>query len=168
MFNFQKLPQVVDVRHKLERARKYNDYGVESKTDIAIHHSSTPGGDAINFSKYHLEHNGWYGGLGYHFVITKSGEIQWGNDLGARSYHVGKANKYSLGICVVGDFLIEEPTDAQKKSLVELHAALVKDLPNYKRTLGHSDYKQYNWKECPVFDWRAIIFGGNNLNIKDR
>lgn len=58
---------------------------------------------------------------------------------------------------MVGDFRTEEPTEAQKESLYLLHEALKKDMPNYKRTRGHNEFPGYAWKQCPVFDYKAVI-----------
>jgi N-acetylmuramoyl-L-alanine amidase len=152
---FLKLPKLVDVRSQLAKDGSYIDYGIESKTDIAIHHSLTKVGDAFAFARYHVS-LGWMG-VGYQFVILKDGTIQWCHDLGVKSYHVGNSNRFALGICLVGDFRSEEPTDEQKDSLFALHEALKKDLPNYKRTRGHNEFVGYEWKLCPVFDYKAVI-----------
>jgi N-acetylmuramoyl-L-alanine amidase len=152
---FLKLPKLVDVRSQLAKNGSYIDYGIESKTDIAIHHSLTKVGDAFAFARYHVS-LGWMG-IGYHFVILKDGTVQWCNDLGVKSYHVGNSNRFALGICLVGDFRSEEPTEEQKDFLFALHEALKKDLPNYKRTRGHNEFVGYSWKACPVFDYKAVI-----------
>jgi N-acetylmuramoyl-L-alanine amidase len=154
--NFLKLSKLVDVRSQLAKDGSYIDYGVSSKTDITIHHSLTKEGDAFAFSHYHVNSLGWMG-IGYHFVILKDGTIQWCNDLGVKSYHVGNSNRFALGICLVGDFRSEEPSDEQKDSLFALHEALKKDLPNYKQTKGHNEFVGYSWKACPVFDYKAVI-----------
>lgn len=155
---FKKLKKLVDVRSQLRQKGSYTDYGVGSKTDIAIHHSLTKEGSAFAFARYHVDTLGWEG-IGYHFVILKDGTIQWCHNLGILSYHVGASNKFALGICLVGDFRSEKPTAAQKQSLKDLHATLKKDLPNYKRTRGHNEFPGYAWKSCPCFDYNAVISG---------
>jgi LysM repeat protein len=155
---FKKLKKLVDVRSELRHSGSYRDYGVSSKTDIAIHHSLTKEGSAFAFARYHVDTLGWEG-IGYHFVILKDGTIQWCHNPGVLSYHVGASNKFALGICLVGDFRSENPTQAQKESLKALVDALKKDLPNYKRTRGHNEFPGYAWKACPVFDYQAVIKG---------
>lgn len=164
MYNFQKLKQLTDLRNKIKKSANYQTVGINSKTDIAIHHSATPltGGSGIAFSTYHHDNNGWKGGCGYHFVITANGTIEWTQNPDVLSYHVGDANKQAIGVCLVGNFTVEKPTESQLQSLRDLHSCLVKDMPNYKRTLGHSDYPQYSWKACPVFDYKKAIFGNSN------
>lgn len=156
MSNFQKLPQLTDLRGKTKRNGSYTDLGVNSKTDIAIHHSLTKQGSSSAFANYHVGTLGWPG-VAYHFVILKDGTIEWNHNLGVRSYHVGNSNSFAVGICVVGDFRSEKPTDAQNASLSALVAALKKDMPRYARTRGHNEFPGYSWKACPEFDYRAVI-----------
>ncbi|MFO1441738.1 N-acetylmuramoyl-L-alanine amidase [Bacillus sp. Bva_UNVM-123] len=158
IYQFQKLPKLVDLRGKTKRKGSYNDYGVNSKTDIAIHYSLTTGGDLATFARYHVDTNGWPG-VAYHFVILKNGTIEWNHNLGVLSYHVGNSNRFAVGICVVVDFRTEEPTPAQKQSLYLLIEALKKDLPKYKLTCGHNEFPGYAWKACPEFDYRAVLSG---------
>ncbi|WLR50015.1 peptidoglycan recognition family protein [Bacillus tianshenii] len=160
MYNFELLPLLVDRRYKLPSHawKEYKDYGIGSKRDQAIHHSLTKEGSAEAFARYHVRTHGWPG-IAYHFVILKDGTIIWCHNPGVLSYHVGNSNKQAIGICLVGDFRSEEPTDEQKKSLYDLHYALKKDMPNYRRTKGHNEFPGYAWKACPEFDYEAVIRG---------
>jgi LysM repeat protein len=155
-YHFQSLPKLVNLRGKTKHNGWYKVYDVSVKTDIAIHHSLTKTGNSEAFANYHVGTLGWPE-VAYHFVILKDGTIEWNHDLGVLSYHVGNSNKFSVGICLVGDFRTEKPTDAQKESLALLVDALKKDLPNYKQTRGHNEFPGYSWKACPVFDYRAVI-----------
>ncbi len=156
VFEFLKLPQLVDMRGETLSDGQYKNYGIESKTDIAQHHSLTDEGDSASFARYHVRKQNWPG-VAYHFVILKDGTIEWNHSLGIRSFHVGKYNTKAVGICTVGDFRYYEPTEVQKKSVRALTKALEKDLPNYERTLGHNEYQGYEWKSCPCFDYEAVI-----------
>lgn len=159
---FQSLTMLKDVRNSLTRHRtkRFPVVGINRKEDIAIHHSLTrmelAGSNAEGYARYHVNSLDWPG-IGYHFVIEKDGTIKWCNNLDLRSYHVGNFNNQSVGICLSGDFRHDEPTNGQKSSLIELVEALKQDLPNYKRTLGHSDYPGYELRLCPVLDWRSIL-----------
>jgi hypothetical protein len=154
--HFLKLPLLINLRGKTRHNGWYKVYNPSVKTDIAIHHSLTRTGDSVAFANYHVSTLGWPE-VAYHFVILKDGTIEWNHDLGVLSYHVGNSNKFAVGICLVGDFRFEEPTDAQKQSLYFLHEALKKDMPNYKRTRGHNEFPGYSWKACPVFDYKSVI-----------
>ncbi|NIO79187.1 MAG: hypothetical protein GTN53_01350, partial [Candidatus Aminicenantes bacterium] len=98
---------------------------------LVIHHSVTENGNATIFDKFHRENKHWEG-IGYDFVIgngTNSGDGQvevtfrWRNQtIGA---HCGGtrgnwANKYAVGICLVGNFNHTTPTMQQMRSLVKL------------------------------------------------
>jgi len=158
MASFEKLAKLKDLRGKTKRKGSYTDYGVNSKTDIAIHHSLTKTGNSAAFANYHVGSLGWPG-VAYHFVILKDGTIEWNHNLGIKSYHVGNSNKFAVGICVVGDFRSEEPTDQQKASLKALHDCLKRDMTKYNRTREHREFPGYAWKDCCCFDFKAIING---------
>ncbi|CAM4399249.1 peptidoglycan recognition family protein [Bacillus manliponensis] len=147
---------IVDMRGKLRSNGSYEDYGASSKTTIVVHHSLTKTGSAEAYARYHVDVNGW-SGIGYQFVIEQNGTIKQCQNIGANSYHVGNHNKYCVGICLTGDFRIQEPTAAQRCSLYELITYLQKTYPNLKYVKGHSDLKGYEWKDCPCFDYNRVL-----------
>lgn len=154
--NFRSLSKLVNLRGKTINNGWYKVVDIAEKTEIAIHHSLTKTGNSAAFARYHVTTNGWPE-VAYHFVILKDGTVEWNHQLGVVSYHVGNSNKFAVGICVVGDFRTEEPTPQQKESLFKLHELVKNALPNYKRTRGHNEYPGYATKQCPVFDYNAII-----------
>ncbi len=123
---------------------------------IVIHHSATTTGGAAAFDKDHRA-KGW-DELGYDFVIgngtdTGDGQIEVGSrwfkqKIGAHdktpdNYY----NEYGIGICVVGDFMVERPTPKQVQSLIRLTSYLMKTYhipPDH--ILGHGDTKA---TKCP-------------------
>lgn len=129
---------------------------------IVIHHSATPSGSAAVFDREHRE-KGW-DELGYHFVIgngTQSGDGQV--EVGSRwpkqkwGAHAktpdNRYNDFGIGICLVGNFQIEHPTQAQLRSLSRLVAYLMKTYRiSPSDVIRHKDTKQ---TECP----------GNNLDV---
>ncbi|MBT2637010.1 N-acetylmuramoyl-L-alanine amidase [Bacillus sp. ISL-39] len=42
--------------------------------------------------------------VAYPLIIGKNGVIYWTMDLNKVSYHVGLHNRYTFGICMIGDF----------------------------------------------------------------
>jgi len=101
---------------------------------------------------YHVS-KGW-GNIGYHFLIEPSGETIWcrkENEVGAHCKEQNM-NYRSLGICLTGNFDIEEPTPNQKASLKNLLSLLLK---KYSLTTDqikfHRDYVTY--KTCPGNWW---------------
>lgn len=96
---------------------------------IVVHHSATPAGSARAFDEFHRNKRGWDRGLGYHFVIgngngSGNGLVETGHRWTQQidGAHAGSAqyNQHGIGICLVGDFEIGNPTGKQMGSLVEL------------------------------------------------
>jgi N-acetylmuramoyl-L-alanine amidase len=129
---------------------------------IVIHHSATPAGSAAVFDKEHKE-KGW-DGLGYDFVIgngTDSGNGQvevgyrWTRQLiGAHAKTAdNQFNERGVGICLVGNFDVDRPTQAQIQSLTKLVTYLMRTyrIPA-SGVLGHRETKP---TDCP----------GRNINV---
>ncbi|MBT2603715.1 peptidoglycan-binding protein [Bacillus sp. ISL-53] len=170
--NFNDLPQLVDMRGKLESKGTYSKR-TKKITHRVWHHSLTlkalGGSDAASFAKYHVLTLGWPG-CGYTFVIEpkniintpkgKRARIVYANDINNRTYHVGNSNQFSLGICVAGDYRYDKMDEATIASIAELHAALVKDgIGKYDK--AHNEMPGYSWKACceynyrDAFDWKG-------------
>ena len=120
------------------------------KTDaIVVHHVARPDWDVDAYYIHRFHQSKGWAGIGYQYVIRKDGTIERGrpfNKVGAQSYG---NNFHSLGVCVVGNLEVDDPTPAQVKSLTSLLTALCGyyDLtPNEKTIVGHRDY---NATDCP-------------------
>lgn len=156
------IPKFVDFRNKVKRhpVLKFPVKKLTDKTTIAIHHSLTRrglgGSNAESYAKFHVDTNGWPS-IGYSYVIEPDGTIKFCNDIELRTYHVGNHNDYAVGICLTGDFRYENPTPEQEESLRNLVAALQKTYPHLKYIKGHSEFSGYEWKACPVFDYKAVL-----------
>lgn len=131
--------------------RTYATRSLSSIRQIVIHHSATTSGSAAAYAKYHVENRGWPG-IGYHFVIDKDGTINLTNYLETISYHVSGQNTRSIGICLTGNFDIQQPTTAQLNSVVRLIRFLSDQLGRLP-IKGHNDYAA---KSCP----------GNNISTQ--
>jgi hypothetical protein len=131
---------------------------------IVIHHSATPTGGAKAFDRMHKQ-KGW-DELGYHFVVgngtdTADGLVEVGPRWPKQKWGAhaktpdNRYNNYGIGICLVGNFDKERPTQAQVQSLARLVAHLMK---TYKipadRIIGHGETKA---TECP----------GKNVHLAD-
>ena len=123
---------------------------------IVIHHSATPSGSMARFDKEHKS-KGW-DGVGYHFVIgngtdTRDGEIEvtprwpiqkWGAH--AKTLD-NRYNELGIGICLVGNFDTEQPSDAQMQSLGRLVGHLMQTYRiSQRNVIGHRDTKA---TQCP-------------------
>lgn len=158
MADFLHIPHLKDVRQLLTKhaTKRYSMRSLDKVTHIAVHHSLTKQGSAESYARYHVQNNNWPG-IGYHFVIEKDGTIKWCHDPEVKSYHVGKSNGFSVGVCLTGDFRSQEPTSQQNASLYKLLKALMLELNiDAKNVWGHSEFDGYSWKECPVIDMNAL------------
>ena len=96
---------------------------------IVVHNSGTRQGNAKAFEYYHTNVRKMPNGLAYHFVIgngTSSGDGQievgsrWRRQINGGHVHSDYLNNIALGICLVGDFNQDKPTQKQLESLDEL------------------------------------------------
>jgi len=124
---------------------------------VVIHHSATATGSAGEFDRMHRA-KGW-DELGYHFVIgngtgSGDGEVEVGGRWPVQKHgaHTKVANhpEYNdlgIGICLVGNFDVTRPTEAQMQSLMRLVRFLRDryDIPR-GRMYGHGQLKA---TDCP-------------------
>ncbi len=121
---------------------------------IVIHHSGNT--DTVKkIRKLHVDINGW-DDVGYHFMISRNGEIIKGRDLETEGAHVLGFNKNSIGICLLGNFDEEILENKQKHSLIKLLRKLTKDFNLAKDNIKfHRDFLNVT-KSCP----------GKNINME--
>jgi tetratricopeptide (TPR) repeat protein len=97
---------------------------------ITVHHTATrlssnysrAAADEIRkFQQQHQDEKGW-ADIGYHFIIDPAGRIWEGRPLKWQGAHAGTPdlNVGNIGIALIGDFEVEQPTASQKKSLTDL------------------------------------------------
>ena len=127
-------------------------------TLIIIHCSATPEGKSLSAEACrsdHIHHRG-FRDIGYHFYITRDGEIHHCRPVSEMGAHVRGFNRHSLGICYEGG-LDEEgrPADtrnqAQRFALLDLLTILKHQYPEAK-ILGHYQLSASIHKACPCFD----------------
>lgn len=96
---------------------------------IIVHNSGTRQGNARIFENYHRKVRKMKNGLAYHFVIgngksSGNGEIEigsrWTRQINGGHVASDYLNNISIGICLVGDYNRDKPTDAQLAALDEL------------------------------------------------
>lgn len=116
---------------------------------LVIHHSAFYEGDGLStmleIQRAHREDRNW-ADVGYHFMVDKNGTIYEGRDMTVRGIHVEGFNTGSLGVCLLGDYRFEAPSDAQLTSLYALNDWIV-----YRTAVthlaGHKDFNDFT--ECP-------------------
>ena len=88
------------------------------------------------------------GDIGYHFIIDRSGTIWQGRDWQFQGAHTSGANANNIGVMLLGNFEIQQPTQAQLMSLHSLVGSLVRKYGLRAGTdiFGHSDFCN---TQCP-------------------
>jgi len=114
---------------------------------IILHCSDSTFGNASLIDEWHRERG--FDNIGYHYVITKCGDIELGRDLGKAGAHCYGQNKYSIGICLIGK------NTFTAKQLLEALPTLITTICNeYGLTLkdvyGHYEFN--TGKTCPNID----------------
>lgn len=136
---------------------------------LVLHHSGTPVGSVESIDEEHRgrvddEGRPWRG-IGYHFVIGNGrgmpdGEVQatfrWRQQLAGA--HAGKReyNEAGIGICLIGDFESQPPSEKQLAACQRLVAELCHEYAmSPESVIRHSDVKP---TECPgqQFPYEAV------------
>lgn len=94
--------------------------------------------------------------IGYHFYITRDGEVHICRPVHQIGAHATGWNDKSIGICYEGGLdengvPADTRTYAQKCSLLDLFRQLKKDYP-HARISGHRQLSSSIRKACPCFD----------------
>lgn len=103
-----------------------NNTNVNTPNKIIVHHTGAtvpdPQFEAINewhrLRAFPISKSGNY--CGYHYVVEKDGTVRQAREDGEEGAHTIGQNFTSLGICLVGNFDTEEPTEAQIRALGDL------------------------------------------------
>lgn len=96
---------------------------------------------------------GTHDDIGYHYFITKNGDVHTGRPEDSVGAHVAGHNSRSIGVCLSGRKLF---TDDQFRSLEKLLKELCK-----KYSLAKTDILEHNdldkGKTCPNFDLHSKL-----------
>ncbi len=118
---------------------------------VIIHHSASHDVGVETIHQWHLD-RGWHG-IGYHFCIRKNGDIERGRDEATVGAHAGKSGNHdSIGVCLLGNYEEEAPTDAQMNSLVWLIKEYLTPKYGVLEVQGHNEFMS---TACPgkKFPW---------------
>jgi hypothetical protein len=118
-------------------------------------------------ARHHVDGNGW-AGVGYQFIVCSDGTVAYVSDLSHGGANVYLHNDINFGICMVGDFTKQLPTDAQIESIHKLIWHLL-NMPQYpslqlkdpsefdRHVRGHKDWCNKetgdNCTLCPGESW---------------
>ena len=118
----------------------------KSTTMIVLHHSETTSATLQSMHEYHISKG--MNGLAYNIVVFKDGTVYWGRGLDMVGGHTSdvSVNKISVGICAIGNFMIETMNDTQKNAIKKLIKDLLAYYPGINKILGH---KEVTSTDCP-------------------
>lgn len=125
---------------------------------VVIHHSYRPALSPLatvaqereavrGIERFHVEENEW-AAIGYNFLIAPSGRVYEGRGWSYSGAHAGPVNKRSIGICLLINGQVTDPTMASiwsVRSLIRIGLDEREILSSYK-VGGHRDYMP---RECP-------------------
>ena len=138
-----------------------------------IHCSATPQGVRLSFDDCRREHiRRGFSDIGYHFYITRNGEIHRGRPLEKIGAHCQNHNRHSIGICYEGGLdcrgrPADTRTPEQRAALRLLVHQLEQRFPGC-RVCGHRDLspdlngdgeiEPEEWiKACPCFEVKESL-----------
>lgn len=96
---------------------------------ITLHHEGSP--DTVDFTdfsttsdrlerirRFHVG-RGW-GDIGYHYVVDRAGRIWQARPVNLQGAHVRDQNEHNVGVMALGNFNLQEPSEAQLKGLARI------------------------------------------------
>lgn len=139
---------------------------------IIIHHSAFFQTTDLQTACKHIEQahlNRGYSAIGYHFLIGKNGDIAYGRPINYIGAHCKNFNTTSVGICLIGNFEEENPTDEQYQSLAKLINYLRKYFINSQAKIY--THRQLNATLCPgknfsIDKLNKMLSGGNKKMLE--
>lgn len=89
-----------------------------------------------------VSRKGWH--VGYHYVIERDGRVHQTREHNEEGAHTLGMNKSSIGVCFMGNFDIEYPTNKQIEAWEALYIKLQKEYPN----IPSRPHRAYAYKSC--------------------
>ncbi len=125
---------------------------------IVIHCSATRENRPFPVTSLIACHQARFGFTGYHYYITRDGQVYQTRHENLPGAHARHYNQHSIGICYEGGLDAQgRPKDTrtpeQKAALWALLRSLKVDYPD-AQILGHCDLPNVR-KDCPCFDVQA-------------
>jgi len=113
--------------------------------------SSNPSVDAKTVDEWH-RNQGW-SCIGYHAIMKTDGTLQHGRDWEQTGAHASGYNTGSLGISLNG----LKVSDFNEKQFERLRAFCNEINAAYGGKMRFRGHREVAAKECPVFDYRAVL-----------
>lgn len=143
---------------------------------IVVHCSATRCNGSISVDVIDAWHRAMgFARIGYHYYITRDGDVHTGRPLYQVGAHASGYNEHSIGVCYEGGLdeegnCCDTRTPEQKESLLRLLQRLKTDYPA-ATLVGHRDLPGVR-KACPCFDveieYRGIMLKNENKEVNFR
>ncbi len=131
-----------------------------NKTEmIVLHHAAAKSCTVQEVHKWHIN-RGW-SGVGYHYFISRDGQIFRGRPEDTVGAHVTGHNSKSIGVCFEGDYTAQTVPTAQLEAGKELIAYL-KDKYKITKVVGHRDLMATS---CPGLKFPFFEIANAKQNI---
>lgn len=145
---------IKNIVNKLPRhaSRHYNTRSLSQIDTIIVHHTAGPATQTpADIARYHTQPGNHIcdagcPGIGYHYMIDRSGNAYQVNELKTISYHVTNANTRSVGVCLIGNYDNLSPTTAQLKTVESVIKEINRKVGKKLSIAGHRDFAN---KSCP-------------------
>ena len=139
---------MVNISDKLPKkpGAKYRSRDLSQVRQVVVHHTAGPDTQTPEqIAVYHTSPNHICAdgcpGIAYHFIITADSIVYQVNPLEAISYHVSGNNTSSIGVCFIGNYEVNEPTEAQINSFKWLMEHIYAELGRTVPIRKHSEFK---------------------------
>ena len=134
-----------------------------NKTEmIVLHHAAAKSCTVQQVHKWHIN-KGW-SGIGYHYFISRDGEIFRGRPEDTVGAHATGHNSRSIGVCFEGDYTTQSMPEAQLEAGKELIAYL-KNKYKITKIKGHRDLMATS---CPGVKFPFFeIANAKQSNVKE-
>ncbi|NJL94915.1 MAG: N-acetylmuramoyl-L-alanine amidase [Anaerolineae bacterium] len=100
--------------------RTYTEPLAQVYTTAVIHHTVIYEGDDLltmqEAQRLHQQDRKW-ADVGYHYLIGKAGAIYEGRSVTVRGVHTAGYNTGTVGVCLMGNFMVDLPTAPQLQAL---------------------------------------------------
>ena len=122
---------------------------------LVVHCSATKPSMDIGLreiKRWHVDDNGWRD-VGYHYIIRRNGEVEFGRSNRDTGAHAAGYNHKSISLCMVGGMAEDNSaennfTAQQWTALLDLVKQIKVDYPE-ANVIGHNEISEI---ECPSFD----------------
>ena len=136
------------------------------RTDVLIFHHVGPmpnfDVDAEVIHGWHLDRGDNWIGNAYNLVVLPDGTIELARPLGTVGAHSGsEANGKSIGVCVIGNFEKDNPTEEQIVACVNIGLYVKQEFNENIKITGHNSYSDTACpgKNFPLKELKTSITG---------